>query len=114
IVVGRSGIEMLTNEAGEVTRSLSLYHCTCIVFRRCCSYYCYVFDEQPPELKKQELAKRYSKRVDATKDLKEAVEAGNKDDIEKFSKRTVKAHSEAEAQCAALCKSGKACILLFY
>ncbi|CAN1219273.1 Flap endonuclease 1 [Linum perenne] len=91
IVIGRSGTEMLTNEAGEVTR--------------------------------------YSKRADATEDLKEAVEAGNKDDIEKFSKRTVKvtkqhnddckkllrlmgvpvieAPSEAEAQCAALCKSGK-------
>jgi 5'-3' exonuclease len=64
-----------------------------------------------------------------------AIEAGNKEDIEKYSKRTVKvtkqhnddckrllrlmgvpvveATSEAEAQCAALCKSGKVLILLF-
>ena len=34
----------------------------------------YVFDGQPPDLKKQELAKRYSKREDATKDLNAAVE----------------------------------------
>ncbi|PIA40763.1 hypothetical protein AQUCO_02400079v1 [Aquilegia coerulea] len=109
IVVGRSGTEMLTNEAGEVTR--------------------YVFDGKPPDLKKQELAKRYSKRADATEDLAAAIETGDKEDIEKFSKRTVKvtkqhnddckkllrlmgvpvieAPSEAEAECAALCKSGK-------
>ncbi|MFQ6664527.1 hypothetical protein Gotur_031608 [Gossypium turneri] len=48
------GTEMLTNEAGEVTS--------------------YVFDGQPPDLKKQELAKRYSKRADATEDLQEAME----------------------------------------
>uniref|UniRef100_A0A0D3AXJ3 XPG-I domain-containing protein n=1 Tax=Brassica oleracea var. oleracea TaxID=109376 RepID=A0A0D3AXJ3_BRAOL len=79
------------------------------------------------------------KRADATADLTGAIEAGNKEDIEKCSKRTVKvtkqhnddckrllrlmgvpvvvcrsprvamssATSEAEAQCAALCKSGK-------
>ncbi|PPS08241.1 hypothetical protein GOBAR_AA12410 [Gossypium barbadense] len=35
--------------------------------------YGYVFDGQPLDLKKQELAKRYSKRADATEDLQEAM-----------------------------------------
>ncbi|KAJ9186073.1 hypothetical protein P3X46_005617 [Hevea brasiliensis] len=77
----------------------------------------------------QYLQYSYSRRADATEDLAQAVETGNKEDIEKFSKRTVKvtkqhnedckrllklmgvpvieAPSEAEAECAALCKSGK-------
>ncbi|KAE9618888.1 putative XPG-I domain, PIN domain-containing protein [Lupinus albus] len=38
----------------------------------------------------------------------EAIKADNEEDIEQFNKRTVKAPSEAEAQCAALCKAGKA------
>ncbi|EOY11791.1 5'-3' exonuclease family protein isoform 1 [Theobroma cacao] len=130
IVVGRSGTEMLTNEAGEVTSHLQGMFTRTIRLLEAGIKPVYVFDGQPPDLKKQELAKRYSKRADATEDLQQAMEAGNKEDIEKFSKRTVKvtkqhnedckrllrlmgvpvieASSEAEAQCAALCKSGKA------
>ncbi|KAF7818043.1 flap endonuclease 1 isoform X2 [Senna tora] len=129
IVVGRSGTEMLTNEAGEVTSHLQGMFSRTIRLLEAGMKPVYVFDGQPPDLKKQELAKRYSRRADATEDLSEAMETGNKEDIEKFSKRTVKvtkqhnedckkllrlmgvpvieAPSEAEAQCAALCKSGK-------
>ncbi|KAG6536565.1 hypothetical protein ZIOFF_001623 [Zingiber officinale] len=95
----------------------------------------YVFDGQPPELKKQELAKRlvfiglYLKRKDATNDLNTTIETGDLEGIEKYSKRTIKvtkqhnedckrllrlmgvptieAPCEADAQCAALCKSDK-------
>ncbi|XP_039160536.1 flap endonuclease 1-like [Eucalyptus grandis] len=136
-------------------------------------YFCYdsyVFDGKPPDLKKQELAKRFSKRADASEELAVAIavyaslslslsllrtrartcafnhpetqstkmlselciyylQSQNKEDIEKFNKRTAKvtqqhnedckrllrligvpvveATSEAEAQCAALCKARK-------
>ncbi|KAM7272661.1 hypothetical protein ACFE04_027324 [Oxalis oulophora] len=138
IVVGRNGTDMLTNEAGEVTSHLQGMFTRTIRILQAGIKPLYVFDGQPPDLKKQALAKRYSKRAQATDDLQQAIESDNKEDIEKFSKRTVKvvtleflhlvtkqqnedckrlltlmgvpvvqAPSEAEAQCAALCKSGK-------
>lgn len=129
IVVGRSGMETLTNEAGEVTSHLQGMFSRTIRLLESGMKPVYVFDGAPPDLKKQELAKRYSRREDAAEDLAAAVETGVKEDIEKYSKRTVKvtkqhnedckrllrlmgvpvveALSEAEAECASLCKSGK-------
>ncbi|CAN7004177.1 unnamed protein product [Brassica oleracea var. botrytis] len=122
---------MLTNEAGEVTSHLQGMFNRTIRLLEAGIKPVYVFDGKPPELKRQEIAKR----ADATADLTGAIEAGNKEDIEKCSKRTVKvtkqhnddckrllrlmgvpvadafvyiqATSEAEAQCAALCQAGK-------
>uniref|UniRef100_H2ZWI0 Flap endonuclease 1 n=2 Tax=Latimeria chalumnae TaxID=7897 RepID=H2ZWI0_LATCH len=89
----------------------------------------YVFDGKPPELKSGELTKRSERRAEAEKQLQEAQEAGEAENIEKFTKRLVKvtkqhndeckklltlmgipyveAPCEAEASCAALVKAGK-------
>ncbi|EPS63593.1 hypothetical protein M569_11187, partial [Genlisea aurea] len=129
MVVGRSGTETLTNEAGDVTSHLQGMFTRTIRLLEAGIKPAYVFDGKPPELKKQELSKRLSRRAEATEDLTDALETGVKEDIEKFSKRTVKvtkqhnedckkllrlmgvpvieAPSEAEAECAALCKAGK-------
>ncbi|KAK6911723.1 XPG, N-terminal [Dillenia turbinata] len=90
IVVGRIGTETLTNEAGDVTSShLQGMFSRTIRLLEAGMKPVYVFDGKPPELKKQELAKRYTKRADATEDLAAAIEAGDKEGIEKYSKRTV-------------------------
>ena len=75
------------------------------------------------------MAKRYAKREEATKASEEAKEIGTTEEVDKFSRRTVKvtrqhndeckrllqlmgvpyveAPCEAEAQCAALARAGK-------
>ncbi|XVE89485.1 hypothetical protein DITRI_Ditri20bG0000700 [Diplodiscus trichospermus] len=102
IVVGRSGTEMLTNEAGEVTSHLQGMFTRTVRLLESGIKPVYVFDGRPPDLKKQELAKRYSKRADAAEDLQQAVETGNKEDIEKFSKRTVKVTKQHNEDCKQL------------
>ncbi|KAG5268901.1 hypothetical protein AALO_G00217710 [Alosa alosa] len=89
----------------------------------------YVFDGKPPQLKSGELEKRTERRAEAEKQLAQAQEAGEQENIDKFTKRLVKvtkqhndeckkllslmgvpyveAPCEAEASCAALVKAGK-------
>ncbi|PPS09452.1 hypothetical protein GOBAR_AA11199 [Gossypium barbadense] len=107
IVVGRRGTEMLTNEAGEVTSHLQGMFTRTIRLLEAGMEPIYVFDGHPPDLKKKVLAKRYfsaiySKRANATEDLHQAIETGNKDDIEKFSKRMVKVTKQHNEDCKRL------------
>jgi len=88
----------------------------------------YVFDGKPPELKKKELERRKELKEDALGKWKKAKEAGDLDEALKHAKRTsrftdemledskkllehmgipqIQAPSEAEAQCAHMCRKG--------
>ncbi|KAH7300282.1 hypothetical protein KP509_24G054200 [Ceratopteris richardii] len=128
-VVGRKGTTLLTNEAGEVTSHLQGMFLRTVKLLEAGIKPLYVFDGCPPDLKKAEINRRDFIRETAMFDLSTAIENGEIEDIEKFSKRSVKvtkkhqedcrillhfmgvpsfqAAGEAEAECAVLCKSGK-------
>jgi len=129
LIAVRSGGEMLTNEDGETTSHLMgmFYRTLRIVDNGIKPLY--VFDGAPPKLKSGELAKRFQRKAEATEGLEEAKETGTAEDVEKFSRRTVRvtrehnaecqrllklmgvpyiiAPTEAEAQCAVLARAGK-------
>jgi flap endonuclease-1 len=119
----------LTNEEGETTSHLmGMFYRTIRLMENGIKPV-YVFDGKPPELKGGELAKRQEKRQEAQENLEKATDAGDAENVDKFSRRLVKvtkdhvedcrklltlmgvpyvdAPCEAEAQCCALVKSGK-------
>jgi len=118
----------LTNEDGETTSHLmGMFYRTIRLMENGIKPV-YVFDGKPPELKGHELSKRQERRADAQEGLEKATEAGDAENVEKFSRRLVRvtkehgeecqkllslmgvpwilAPCEAEAQCCALVKSG--------
>eukprot|EP00656_Telonema_subtile_P024794 TRINITY_DN26961_c0_g1_i2.p1 TRINITY_DN26961_c0_g1~~TRINITY_DN26961_c0_g1_i2.p1 ORF type:complete len:416 (+),score=144.42 TRINITY_DN26961_c0_g1_i2:66-1313(+) len=129
MIAVRSGGEQLTNEAGEVTSHLQGVLSRAIRFLELGIKPVFVFDGKPPKAKRGELDKRNELAGAAAEALKDAKEAGNAEEIEKFAKRTVRitkdqvndvkkllvmmgcpiveAPCEAEAQCAELCRGGK-------
>ncbi|OAX41669.1 PIN domain-like protein [Rhizopogon vinicolor AM-OR11-026] len=129
IAVRQKDGEMLTNDAGETTSHLMGFFYRTIRIVENGIKPAYVFDGKPPELKSGVLSKRYEKREEAKEEGEEAKETGTAEDIDRFSRRTVKvtkehneecrrllklmgipvivAPSEAEAQCAELARGGK-------
>lgn len=129
IAVRQRDGEMLMNDAGETTSHLMGFFYRTIRIVENGIKPAYVFDGKPPELKAGVLAKRLERREEAKADGEEAKETGTTEDVDRFSRRTVKvtrehneecrrllrlmgipvvvAPSEAEAQCAELARGGK-------
>ncbi|KAI0286175.1 PIN domain-like protein [Russula brevipes] len=129
IAVRQRDGEMLTNDAGETTSHLMGFFYRTIRIAENGIKPAYVFDGKPPELKAGVLAKRLERREEAKAEGEEAKETGTTEDVDRFSRRTVKvtrehneecrkllklmgipvviAPSEAEAQCAELARGGK-------
>jgi flap endonuclease-1 len=129
LIAVRSDGQQLMNESGETTSHLMgmFYRTLRIVDNGIKPLY--VFDGAPPKMKSGELAKRVARKAEAHEAHEEAKETGTAEDVEKFSRRTVRvtrehnaeckkllklmgvpyidAPTEAEAQCAVLARAGK-------
>ncbi|MCJ1308708.1 Elongation of fatty acids protein 2 [Agyrium rufum] len=129
LIAVRSDGQQLMNEAGETTSHLMGMFYRTIRMSDNGIKPLFVFDGAPPKLKSGELAKRFQRKAEATAQHEEAKETGTAEEVERFSRRTVRvtrehnaeckrllklmgvpyidAPTEAEAQCAVLARAGK-------
>ncbi|PPJ58240.1 hypothetical protein CBER1_08268 [Cercospora berteroae] len=129
LIAVRSNGEQLMSDTGETTSHLmGMFYRTLRMVDNGIKPL-YVFDGAPPKLKSGELAKRFQRKSEAQEQHEEAKETGTAEEVERFSRRTVRvtkehnaeaqrllklmgipyiiAPTEAEAQCAVLARAGK-------
>lgn len=124
------GISQLTDSEGNLTAHLVGLLNRTLLFLEHHIKPIWVFDGKPPTLKAGELQRRKALKAEAKEQLDMATEEGKTEEIQKFGKRNlhvskemiedakklirllgvpiIEAPSEAEAECAALVKAGKA------
>jgi flap endonuclease-1 len=82
VVVGRTGDQLLTSETGEITSHLlGMFFRTTRMLEAGIKPI-FVFEGSAPDLKRQELAKRSTRREGANQDLEAARDAGDQEAIE--------------------------------
>lgn len=102
IAVRQEGGGNLTNEDGETTSHLmGMFYRTIRLMENGIKPV-YVFDGKPPELKGGELVKRQERRADAKENLEKAADAGDAENVEKFTRRLVKVTKEHGEECRRL------------
>src|SRR5215207_6553989 len=104
LIAVRSEGQVLTSETGETTSHLmGMFYRTLRIVENGIKPL-YVFDGKPPTLKSGELAKRTARKFEAKEAHEEAKEVGTAEEVEKFSRRTVRVTREHNDECKRLLK----------
>ncbi|KAF2834993.1 flap endonuclease 1 [Patellaria atrata CBS 101060] len=104
LIAVRSEGQQLMSDAGETTSHLmGMFYRTLRMVDNGIKPL-YVFDGAPPKLKSGELAKRFQRKAEAAEQHEEAKETGTAEEVERFSRRTVRVTREHNAECQQLLK----------